>query len=48
MQSLEKLLRDAIIYGQPRSHRAWRKIIILVEGIYRYVHFRHVSALYCF
>ncbi|XP_052531598.1 serine palmitoyltransferase 3 isoform X1 [Tympanuchus pallidicinctus] len=34
MQSLEKLLRDAIIYGQPRSHRAWRKIIILVEGIY--------------
>ncbi|XP_035408810.1 serine palmitoyltransferase 3 isoform X3 [Cygnus olor] len=34
MQSLEKLLRDAIIYGQPRSRRAWRKIIILVEGIY--------------
>ncbi|OXB57741.1 hypothetical protein ASZ78_006699 [Callipepla squamata] len=34
MQSLEKLLRDAIIYGQPRSHRAWKKIIILVEGIY--------------
>ncbi|XP_030125081.4 serine palmitoyltransferase 3 isoform X1 [Taeniopygia guttata] len=34
MQSLEKLLRDAIIYGQPRTHRAWRKIIILVEGIY--------------
>ncbi|NXS09439.1 SPTC3 palmitoyltransferase, partial [Neodrepanis coruscans] len=22
------------IYGQPRTHRAWRKIIILVEGIY--------------
>lgn len=37
MQNLEKLLRDAIIYGQPRSRRAWRKIIILVEGIYRYV-----------
>ncbi|KAM6128056.1 LOW QUALITY PROTEIN: serine palmitoyltransferase 3 [Pterocles gutturalis] len=34
MQSLEQLLRDAVIYGQPRSHRAWRKIIILVEGIY--------------
>ncbi|NWX10712.1 SPTC3 palmitoyltransferase, partial [Caloenas nicobarica] len=34
MQSLENLLRDAIIYGQPRSRRAWRKIIILVEGIY--------------
>ncbi|NWZ33295.1 SPTC2 palmitoyltransferase, partial [Brachypodius atriceps] len=22
------------VYGQPRTHRAWRKIIILVEGIY--------------
>lgn len=47
MQSLEKLLRDAIVYGQPRSRRAWRKIIILVEGIYRYVHFRLVSAVIC-
>ncbi|XP_057558957.1 serine palmitoyltransferase 3 isoform X3 [Hippopotamus amphibius kiboko] len=34
MQSLEKLLRDAIIYGQPRTRRAWKKILILVEGIY--------------
>ncbi|NXD11848.1 SPTC3 palmitoyltransferase, partial [Nothocercus nigrocapillus] len=34
IQSLENLLKDAIIYGQPRSRRAWRKIIILVEGIY--------------
>uniref|UniRef100_A0A8C3IFY7 serine C-palmitoyltransferase n=1 Tax=Chrysemys picta bellii TaxID=8478 RepID=A0A8C3IFY7_CHRPI len=34
MQSLEKLLRDAIAYGQPRSRRAWKKILILVEGIY--------------
>ncbi|XP_029449413.1 serine palmitoyltransferase 3-like [Rhinatrema bivittatum] len=34
MQSLEKLLRDAVVNGQPRSHRAWRKILILVEGIY--------------
>lgn len=48
MQSLEKLLRDAIIYGQPRSRRAWRKIIILVEGIYRYVCFRNISTLYHF
>lgn len=37
MQSLEKLLRDAVIYGQPRTHRAWKKILILVEGVYRYV-----------
>ncbi|MEE6474438.1 hypothetical protein FKM82_010383 [Ascaphus truei] len=34
MQSLEKLLRDAVVSGQPRSHRGWRKILILVEGIY--------------
>ncbi|XP_012495894.1 PREDICTED: serine palmitoyltransferase 3 [Propithecus coquereli] len=33
-QSLEKLLRDAVIYGQPRTRRAWKKILILVEGIY--------------
>nr|XP_033795532.1 serine palmitoyltransferase 3-like [Geotrypetes seraphini] len=34
IQSLERLLRDAVVYGQPRSHRAWKKILILVEGIY--------------
>ncbi|XP_043119252.1 serine palmitoyltransferase 2 [Puntigrus tetrazona] len=34
MQSLEKLLRDAIVHGQPRTHRPWKKILILVEGIY--------------
>uniref|UniRef100_F7ARU6 serine C-palmitoyltransferase n=1 Tax=Callithrix jacchus TaxID=9483 RepID=F7ARU6_CALJA len=33
-QSLEKLLRDAVIYGQPRTCRAWKKILILVEGTY--------------
>ncbi|KAK6297755.1 hypothetical protein J4Q44_G00323380 [Coregonus suidteri] len=34
MVSLEKLLRDAIVHGQPRTHRPWKKILILVEGIY--------------
>ncbi|KAM4723925.1 serine palmitoyltransferase 2-like [Anableps anableps] len=34
MQSLEKLLREAIVHGQPRTHRPWKKILILVEGIY--------------
>ncbi|MBN3292122.1 SPTC3 palmitoyltransferase, partial [Polypterus senegalus] len=34
MQSLEKLLRDAVVHGQPRSHRPWKKILIIVEGIY--------------
>lgn len=38
MQSLEKLLRDAIVHGQPRTHRPWKKILIVVEGIYRYTH----------
>ncbi|XP_062912215.1 serine palmitoyltransferase 3 isoform X3 [Mobula hypostoma] len=34
MQSLEKLLRDAVISGQPRTRRPWKKILILVEGVY--------------
>ncbi|NXR54437.1 SPTC2 palmitoyltransferase, partial [Hippolais icterina] len=34
MQSLEKLLKDAIVHGQPRTRRPWKKILILVEGIY--------------
>ncbi|XP_066533822.1 serine palmitoyltransferase 2b [Hoplias malabaricus] len=34
MQSLEKLLRDGIVHGQPRNHRPWKKILIIVEGIY--------------
>ncbi|KAL0967574.1 hypothetical protein UPYG_G00253960 [Umbra pygmaea] len=34
MVSLEKMLRDAIVHGQPRTHRPWKKILILVEGIY--------------
>ena len=31
---LEALLRTAIADGQPRSHRPWKKILIIVEGIY--------------
>ncbi|XP_053568115.1 serine palmitoyltransferase 3 isoform X2 [Bombina bombina] len=34
MKNLEKLLRDAVVHGQPRTHRTWKKILILVEGIY--------------
>jgi len=33
-QHLEAVVRKAIVDGQPRSHRPWKKIIILVEGIY--------------
>jgi serine palmitoyltransferase len=32
--SLEALLRHSIVEGQERSHRPWRKIIVIVEGIY--------------
>lgn len=31
---LERVVRDAIATGQPRTHRPWKKILILVEGIY--------------
>ncbi|XP_045566200.1 serine palmitoyltransferase 3 [Salmo salar] len=34
MQSLERLLREAVCSGQPRTHRPWKKIMIMVEGIY--------------
>ncbi|KAB7501609.1 Serine palmitoyltransferase 2, partial [Armadillidium nasatum] len=31
---LERLLRHHIIHGHPRTRRAWRKILIVAEGIY--------------
>lgn len=31
---LEEIVRDAIIKGQPRTHRPWDKILIIVEGVY--------------
>ncbi|KAF6017867.1 SPTLC2 [Bugula neritina] len=34
LKHLEEILRNAIVNGQPRSHRPWKKIIIIVEGIY--------------
>lgn len=32
--ALEKVIRDAIAQGQPKTHRPWGKIIIAVEGLY--------------
>ena len=32
MNMLEKIVRRAIIDGQPKTHRAWKKILIIVEG----------------
>ena len=34
MKSLEEKLRQAVVEGQPRTYRPWRKILIVVEGIY--------------
>jgi len=31
---LEQKLKTAIVDGQPKSHRPWKKIIIFVEGVY--------------
>ncbi|KNC86857.1 serine palmitoyltransferase 2 [Sphaeroforma arctica JP610] len=34
MENLEFLLKRAVVDGQPRTHRPWKKILILCEGIY--------------
>jgi serine palmitoyltransferase len=34
MKALEKLIRNQIAQGQPKTHRPWKKIIIAVEGLY--------------
>ena len=37
VNDLEQVLRKAIVEGQPKTHRPWKKILILVEGVYRLV-----------
>lgn len=34
MHELERVLRDCISQGQPRTHRPWKKILVVVEGLY--------------
>lgn len=34
MSSLESVLREAISQGQPKTHRPWKKILVIVEGLY--------------
>ncbi|KAH9509106.1 Serine palmitoyltransferase 2 [Bulinus truncatus] len=34
MEDLERKLREAVCDGQPRTHRPWKKILIVVEGVY--------------
>lgn len=31
---LEEILREAIVMGQPRTRRPWKKVMVIVEGIY--------------
>ena len=33
-KQLDKILRESIVEGRPRSHRAWTKILVMVEGVY--------------
>jgi serine palmitoyltransferase len=34
IKSFENLLREVISQGQPKTHRPWKKILVIVEGIY--------------
>jgi len=34
LSHLEEVLQEAIVHGQPRHHRPWKKITVVVEGIY--------------
>lgn len=34
MKALEEKLRESISQGQPRTHRPWKKILVVVEGLY--------------
>jgi len=33
-ENLEEILKEAIVLGQPRTRRPWRKIMVILEGIY--------------
>lgn len=34
MKHLERVLRRSIAEGQPKTHRPWKKIILMLEGLY--------------
>jgi serine palmitoyltransferase len=34
MEDLEKLLREVISQGQPITHKAWKKILVVCEGLF--------------
>jgi serine palmitoyltransferase len=34
IKDLERVLRESISQGQPRTHRPWKKVLLVVEGLY--------------
>lgn len=34
MRDLEQLVRECISQGQPRTHRPWKKIVVVLEGLF--------------
>ena len=34
VNDLERLLREVLTQGQPRTHRPWKRILVIVEGLY--------------
>ncbi|PCH37583.1 serine palmitoyltransferase 2 [Wolfiporia cocos MD-104 SS10] len=34
MNALEELLREVVSQGQPKTHRPWKKILVIVEGLF--------------
>ncbi|KAK3917693.1 Serine palmitoyltransferase 2 [Frankliniella fusca] len=34
MKNLEKVLRTAVVQGQPKTHAPWKKVFIVAEGVY--------------
>ncbi|KAL2053106.1 hypothetical protein ABVK25_006743 [Lepraria finkii] len=34
VKDLERLLREVISQGQPRTHRPWKRILVVIEGLY--------------
>ncbi|KAF7292843.1 Serine palmitoyltransferase 2 [Mycena indigotica] len=34
MKELESVLRESISQGQPKTHRPWKKILVIVEGLF--------------
>ncbi|XP_055643535.1 serine palmitoyltransferase 2 [Toxorhynchites rutilus septentrionalis] len=34
MKDLERVLRDSIARGHPKTHKPWKKVLIIVEGVF--------------